>query len=154
MLENVVQFEGMNYKNEVLEFIAEEARGVPRNALVWLKKVADDETWTLEVAKEIIGSALDGDDPKIVEISKALLKGSFKNACAVYDKIKNKNQAESVRLGITSYFVGCLKRAKSYTDADRFSIALDILTQPIYEQGKPGDYKLYNYLYKVARLKN
>jgi len=152
MLENVAQFEGMAYKDEVLEYIAKEARGVPRNALVWLKKVSDDETWTLAAAKEIAGLALDGEDPKIIEISKALLRGSFKNASAIYDKIKNKSQAESVRLGAVSYLVGCLKRAKSYPEADKFSAALDVLTQPIYEQGKPGDWKFYHMMYKTARL--
>jgi hypothetical protein len=143
----------MNYNPDVLRFLSEESRGVPRNALVWLKQVEDDGGWTLEAAKQISGITMDADDPQIVEISKALLKGSFKDAVNIYDKIKNKNQAESVRLAITSYFVGCLKRARSYGDADRFSASLDILTQPIYEQGKPGDYRLYNYLYKVARLK-
>ena len=152
MLENVAQFEGMDYKNEILEYIAKEVRGVPRTALMWLKQVSDEGTWKIEVVKEIIGSALDGEDPKIIEISKALLKGSFKNAVKVYDQIKNKNQAESVRLGVVSYLVGCLKRAKSYQDADKFSTALDVITQPIYEQGKPGDWKLYHLLYKTARI--
>lgn len=152
MLENVAQFEGMVYDNVVLETIAKEARGVPRNALVWLKQVSDEGSWTVEALKEIVGITMGADDPKIVEISKALIKGSFKNAYLTYDKIKNKNQAESVRIGITSYLVGCLKRAGNYGSADKFSEALDIITQPIYEQGRPGDYKLYNYLYKVARV--
>jgi len=152
MLENVAQFEGMDYQNEQLEYIAKEARGVPRSALMWLKQAADEGTWTPEAVKEIIGITLDGDDPNIIEISKALLKGSFKNATKVYDKIKNKHQAESVRLGAVSYLVGCLKRAKSYPEADKFSAALDVLTQPIYEQGKPGDWKFYHMMYKASRL--
>jgi len=151
MLENVAQFEGMEYKNEVLEYTAKEARGVPRNALVWLKKIADEGTWELDVAKEITGTLLDGDNPNIIEISKALLRGSFKNATKIYDKIKNKNQAESVRLATVSYLVGCLKRAKSYPEADKFSSALDVLTQPIYEQGKPGDWKFYHMMYKASK---
>jgi DNA polymerase-3 subunit gamma/tau len=152
MLENVAQFEGMEYKNDVLGYIAKEARGVPRNALVWLKQVSDEGSWTIEVAREITGSTLGEDDPNIIEISKALIKGSFKNATTVYDKVKKKSQAESVRLGVVSYLVGCLKRAKSYSEADKFSAALDVLTQPIYEQGKPGDWKFYHMMYKTARL--
>jgi len=152
MLINVAEFEGADYSSEVISHIAEECRGVPRTALMWLKQAGDEGTWTIEAIKEIIGSALDGDDPRIIEISKALLKGSFKNACTIYDKIKNKSQAEGVRLAIVSYLVGCLKRAKNYPDADRFSTALDTLMQPIYEQGKPGDWKLYHILYKTARV--
>jgi DNA polymerase-3 subunit gamma/tau len=152
MLENVSQFEGMEYNTDVLSYIAEESRGVPRNALVWLGQIEHEGTWTKETAQQIVGVMLDATDPKIVEISKALIQGSFKRAYPIYDKIKRKNQAESVRLAITSYLVGCLKRSNSYTDADKFSNALDIITQPIYEQGKPGDYRLYNYLYKVANI--
>jgi len=152
MLQNVAEFEAMKFDPTVLSYLAEESRGVPRNALVWLKQVEDEGSWTLEAAKEIVGITMDADDPKIVEISKALLKGSFKDACQIYDKVKNKNQAESVRLGIMSYLVGCLKRARNYSDADKFSEVLDIIGSPIYEQGKPGDYRLYNYLYKIARV--
>lgn len=152
MLSNVAEFEGMDYSAEVIGYIAEECRGVPRSALMWLKQASDEGSWSLPAIKEITGITMDGDDPKIIEISKAILKGSFKNACAIYDKIKNKNQAESVRLAMVSYLTGCLKRAKSYQNADRFSAILDILMQPIYEQGKPGDWKLYHLLYKTARV--
>jgi DNA polymerase III subunit gamma/tau len=152
MLQNVAEFEGMSYTPEVLKFLADESRGVPRNALVWLKQASDEGTWTVDAAKEIAGIMMGADDPKIIEISRALIKGLFQPAAKAYDTIKNKSQAESVRLGVTSYFVGCLRRAESYGEADKFSEVLDILTVPIYEQGKPGDYRLYNYLYKVARL--
>jgi len=150
MLKNVAEFEAMDYKPEVLDYIAEESRGVPRNALVWLKQTNDEGSWLIDSVKEIVGISLGADDPKIIEISKALLKGSFKSAVNIYDKIKNKNQAESVRIGITSYMVGCLKRAKNFPEGKRFSTILDIITQPIYEQGRLGDYKLYNYLFKVT----
>lgn len=151
MLQNVAEFEAMEYKAEVLEYIAREARGVPRNALVFLKQVNDEGSWTVEAAKEFIGILLDEDDPKVIEISRALMKGNFNEAFKIYDKMKNKNQAESVRIGIAAYLAGCLKRSATYKDADKFSEALNIVTNPIYEQGKPGDYKLYNYLYKICK---
>ncbi len=150
LLKNVAEFEAMEYNLEVLDYIAEESRGVPRNALVWLKQTNDEGSWLIDSVKEIVGISLGADDPKIIEISKALLKGSFKSAVSIYDKIKNKNQAESVRIGITSYIVGCLKRAKTFPEGKKFSTILDIITQPIYEQGLLGDYKLYNYLFKVT----
>lgn len=152
LLRNVAEFEAMEYQPEVLVYIAEEARGVPRTALVYLKQVNDEGSWTIEAAKELTGILMDEDDPKAVEISKALLKGSFKEAFKVYDKIKNKTQAESVRIGISAYLAGCLKRSRSYKDADKFSDALSAISAPIYEQGKPGDYKLYNYLYMVSKI--
>jgi len=151
MLKNVAEFEAMNYSLEVLNYIAEESRGVPRDALVYLKQVNDEGSWALESVKEIVGLALDEESPQIVEISKALLKCDFNAAVKLYDKIKKKTQAESVRIGIAAYLVGCLKRARGNNNADKFSRALDVVTVPIYEQGRPGDYKLYNYLYKISK---
>jgi DNA polymerase-3 subunit gamma/tau len=150
LLKNVAEFEAMDYKPEIIDYIAEESRGVPRNALVWLKQANDEGSWIIGAVKDIVGISLDADDPKIIEISKELLKGRFKVAVSIYDKIKSKNQAESVRIGITSYMVGCLKRAKNFPEGKKFSTILDIITPPIYEQGRVGDYKLYNYLFKVT----
>jgi DNA polymerase-3 subunit gamma/tau len=152
MLLNVAEFEAMEYNPGVLSFISEEARGVPRNALVWLKQAADEGSWTIEAVKGIIDIALDADDPQIIEISKNLIKGNFKPAWQLYDKVKKKAGAESVRIGIMSYFVGCLKRATTYLEGNRFSEIVDILSNPIYEKGMPGDYKLINYLFKVTRV--
>jgi DNA polymerase-3 subunit gamma/tau len=152
MLRNVAEFEAMSYNPEVLDYIAGESRGVPRNALVWLKQVADEGSWSVAAAKDIIGVMLDDTDPQVIEISKALLKGSFKNAYQIYDKLKSKNQAESVRIGISAYMAGCLKRCQNYTDGGRFSRILDVLYNPIYETGRPGDYKLYNCLFKITKI--
>ena len=153
MLENVAQFDGMDYKDEILRYIAEEARGVPRDALVWLKQISDEGSWAIETVKEITDTILGNDDPQIIEISRSIMKGSFKNASQVYDKIKNKSQAESVRIGIVLYLTSCLKRARNYGDADRFSAALDVMSATsIYEQGKVGDARLCHLLYKTSRV--
>lgn len=152
LLQNVAEFEGMLFNQEVLNLIAEESRGVPRNALVWLKDISDEGSWTFEAAKTVIDVNLGADDPQIVEISRALMTGSFTKAYKLYDKIKNKTQAESVRIGIMSWMTGCLKRSKSYNDADKFSKIIDVLSPPIFEKGRPGDYKLYNCLFKITKL--
>lgn len=152
LLQNVVEFEAMEFDPEVLEFVAKEARGVPRNALVWLKQINDEGSWSVEAAKVIIDVAFGADDPQIIEISRQLIKGNFKQAYQIYDTIKKKAQAESVRIGIMSYFVGCLKRSKTYPEGIKFSEVLDMLSNPIYEKGPAGDYKLYNYLFKVTRI--
>lgn len=152
LLQNVAEFEGMLPNPEILSLIAEETRGVPRNALVWLKQVSDEGSWTIEAAKSIIDIALDASDPQIIEISRAAIKGNLTDAYKLYDKVKKKTQAESVRIGIMAYMAGCLKRSRSYSDGDKFSKILDILSTPIYERGKPGDYKVYNYLFKITKI--
>lgn len=154
MLQDVALMEAMPAdKTDVLKYVSEECRGVPRTALVWLKQIADEGSWTLEAAKEITGILFDEDDANVVDISKAILKGSFKEALAALEIVKNKAQAESIRIGITAYIVGCLKRSTSYGDGLMFSRMLDILTVPIYEQGKPGYYRLYNYIFKAICIK-
>jgi DNA polymerase-3 subunit gamma/tau len=152
LLMNVAEFEGMAYTNEVINYIAEDAKGVPRVALNRLEQVNDEGSWSLDVAKEIILSCSDTDDPNVIEIAKAIVKGSFKSAFKIYDEVKDNKQPESIRITIMSYLVGCLKRAKDYSSGDKFSAAIDVISQPIYESGKAGDYKLYNYLYKAAKI--
>lgn len=152
LLQNVAEFEAIPYDPAIMTFIAKESRGVPRNALVWLKQAADEGSWTLEAAKDIVDVSLDAADPQIIEISKTLIRGNFTPAWKLYDTIKKKAQAEKVRIGVMSYFVGCLKRAKTYPEGVKFSQIIDILSGPIYEKGAAGDYKLINYLFKVTKV--
>jgi len=49
-----------------------------------------------------------------------------------------------------AYIIGCLKRSKNFSEGKKFSDILDILSSPIFEQGKLGDYKLYNYFFKIV----
>ena len=46
-----------------------------------------------------------------------------------------------------------LKRSKT-DNARILSKVLDVLTEPIYEQGKPGEYRWYNYMFKVTDIIN
>jgi DNA polymerase III subunit gamma/tau len=154
ILRNVAEFEGMNYDPEVLNFIAEEAKGVPRSALNYLQDVDSEGSWSLDVVKKIVVSDLLEDDPQIIELSKAVIGCQWKRAVSLFDKLKRTNQAEGIRIGVASYFVGCLKRAESYGKGRKFSAALDILNEPIYEYGKPGEYKMYNYIFKVIDIMN
>jgi DNA polymerase III subunit gamma/tau len=153
ILVNVAEFEGMPFNPEVLQYIVEEVKGVPRDALAWLKMVNDEGSWTLETAKEITGVPLDENSPQIIEISRALLKGEFKTASKIYSELKN-IQAESVRIAIAGYFVGCLRRARYNEEAVKFSKVLDIMTVPIYQTGKLGDHIMYNNMFKAARIVN
>jgi len=88
-------------------------------------------------------------DPQLIELFKVLNKGSFKEAIDIFDMIKTL-PIESIRIGITGLFVGCLKRSKKIGDGHKFSKILDILTVPIYEQGKVAEHKWYNYMFKVT----
>ena len=149
LLKNVCEFEGFQYNSDVLDMIAEESKGVPRNALVWLSQVALEGSWLLTAAKEICNVIVGDDDPNIIGLCRALNKGSFKESVVIFDKIKTV-PIESLRIVVTSYFVSCLKRAKIVKEARKFSGVLDILTVPIYEQGKSASHRWYNYMFKVT----
>jgi DNA polymerase-3 subunit gamma/tau len=151
LLQNVCEFEGFQFNPEILDLIAEEANGVPGNALVWLSQIAAEDSWTISVAKEVCKAGIDETDPQVIELFRALNKGSFKEAIDIFGTIKTM-PVESMRIGITGLFVGCLKRSKKMGDGHKFSKVLDVLTTPIYEQGKLAEHKWYNYMFKVTDI--
>lgn len=148
LLENVAQFEGMEYNKEVLRYIADESQGVPRRSLVWLKGVNDAAAWTLDTAKEVTGVMVDENSAEVIELCRALNNNKWKDAVQIYGKLK-KIPPESVRLAIEGYFTSCLRRAGTYGSGRKFSAVLDAISQPIYQTGKTADNRMYNYMFKV-----
>jgi hypothetical protein len=147
----VCEFEGFQFNPEVLDVISEASAGATGNALVWLSQIATEGSWDLSVAKEICKLGTDEADPQVIEVFKALNKGSFKEAVEIFSSIKT-TQVESVRIGVSGLFVGCLKRAKTVLVARKYSKVLDVITVPIYEQGKLAEHKWYNYMFKVSDI--
>jgi len=149
---NVCDFEGIAYKKPVIEYITEKAEGIPRDALGWLKMIEDESSWDLDIAKElIVGTILDENNPQVIELSRALIKSEWSKTLTLFTKLKKtKNfNIESARLAISGYFAGCLRREKNLAKAQKFSKILDVLTVPIYDQGKNAENRFYNYLFKV-----
>jgi len=151
LLLNVCEYEGFEYNTGVLSIIAEESKGVPRNALVWLNQIATEGSWSLEVAKEICDVMAEEDDPQIKELCRALNQGKFKEAMVVFEKIKTMS-IESIRIPISFYFLACLKNSRKVGDAKKYSQILDIITQPVYEQGKAAIPKWYNMMFKITDI--
>ena len=149
LLLNICEFEGVNHNVDVLDFIAKESSGVPRNAIVWLNQIIIENSWTISVAKEICGVLVEENDPKIIDLCRSLNEGSFKKAVTCFAGMRNIN-IESLRIPITGYFVSCLKRSKKVVEARKYSAILDILTIPIYEVGKLAEHKWYNYMFKIT----
>jgi DNA polymerase III gamma/tau subunit len=150
LLKNVADFEGIQHDEKILLYLAEEAKGVPRDCLPWLKQCQDEGSWTLEVAKEITGVLLDEENPQVIELCKTLLTADWKRAVEMYPKIGM--PAENVRMAVAGWFVWQMKRARNLGDAKKYSDILDIITTPIYEPGKLGDHKMYNYMFKIVYL--
>lgn len=150
LLKNVCEFEGFQYIKEILDVIVEEAKGVPRLALMWLNQVATEGSWKKDIAREICGGGAEEDDPQIFKLSQALNKAEFKNAVTLFGKLNV--PVETVRIVVSRYFVSCLKRSKTVRDMTKFSEILDVLLVPIYEHGKQAEYKWYNYMAKVVDI--
>lgn len=151
LLKNVSEFEGFEYKKDVLEYLAKESAGVPRQGLVWLKQVEDEQSWALQAAKQITGVFLDESDAQIIELSKALIRREWATSISLYGKL-DKLPAETIRVAVAGFFVGCLKRSRKIPDARKYSRILDFFTVPIYETGKAGVHKFHNYMFKTIDI--
>lgn len=153
LLQNVCEFEGFQFNTDVLDLIAEESRGVPRNALVWLNQTALEGSWLISAAKEICEVAADVEDPQVYELCKLLNKGSFKDTVKIFESIKT-IPIENLRIPIAGYFVACLKRSRKVGDARKYSNILDLVETPIYEQGKQALPKWINIMFKITDIIN
>jgi DNA polymerase-3 subunit gamma/tau len=152
ILINICEFEGASYDIDVLNYVVDISKGVPRNAIKYLKQVFDEKSWNLvEVKKLLHDHILDEDSADLLELSNTILKGSFRGAVKLLPKFKN-IPAESVRVALAGMVTYRLQRARGFDDGDKYSNILDFLTVPIYVTGKPAQHILVNYLYKIARI--
>lgn len=152
ILTNILEFEGEDYNKEVLDIIIEETKGVPRNAIVALDGVMAEGSWSLEAVKIILGSIIDEDDPQIIELSRALVFGKWKESCVIYDKLKKTISTEGIRIAINGYLVACLKKSAKFTEARKFSTMIDYASVPIYHTGKQADHLFYNLMFKIVDI--
>ncbi|MBV5347128.1 AAA family ATPase [bacterium] len=152
MLENVCQFEGANYNKEVLDYITEVVKGVPRKALNSLGKILTEGSWQMSNVRELLEDILvDDNDTEIINLCKSLLAKDFGLSCALFEVLAKKYPVESIRISVCGYFVGCLKRSKGKGGLS-LSNAITQLTTPIYLTGKPAEYIFYNIMFKVVTL--
>lgn len=151
-LTNICDFEGIAHKHEVLSYVVEIAKGVPRDAIKYLKQVFDEQSWDLSTIKLMFsGYLIDEDDVNIMEIGKILQTGSFKPAIKLLNKLNNIPE-EGIRIALAGFFTNKLKWSRSFTEGDKCSAVLDVITVPIYMTGKPAHHVLVNYFYKIVRI--
>lgn len=152
MLVNICEFEGESFDRSILKYIAESAKGTPRRAIGFLKKVVDEGSWEKEKVQELLQNILlDEDNPNIMEIGKAIMNGSFKDCLKIMKKLKNMPE-ESIRIATAGFFTNKLSWAKSYEQADQYSAILDFMTVPILMTGKPAYHILVNNFYKASKI--
>jgi len=135
LLVQVSQFEGFVYKDEVLKYVAEEVNGVPRAALSALQQIASEGSWTKENASLIINSGVDADNVEVYEFSKMLIKNGWVDIKTAFDKIKSL-PAETIRIAVVGFLVGCVKNARDYDQAERYAKMAETMSY-IYYGPKP-----------------
>ena len=153
LLRNICEFEGSSYTEEGLDIIAEESAGVPRDAIMWLNQVIVEGSWETKIVKEICSILIEEDAPEVIQLSRLLNKGTFKEALDLYSTIGTIS-IETMRIIVSGFFVSCLKNSKKIGDAKKYSAILDVITQPIYEQGRLAEHKWINYMFKITDLIN
>jgi len=151
LLKMVCEFEGFAYAPEILQFIAEESNGVPRASLSFLQMVASEGSWTKEAASLVVNAGVSIDHVEVFDFCKYLISHhKFKDCMIKYNKLKN-IPAESIRISICGYLVGCLKNSKSVNEAMKFSRSVDLFSTPVYGNPKP-EHVLINNLFKVTQI--
>jgi len=152
-LENVCQFEGVDYNKPVLDFIAEVTDGIPRRALGDLNMVISEGSWDLNTIQSFVSAGKDDlDIPEVIQLSRYMFKGKYKESITCFGKLIKKYPVETIRINVAGYFTGCLKKSYTLSSAHKISKALDVLLVPIYIQGKQANYNFYNYIFKVVTL--
>jgi len=150
LLEEVAQFEGFEYKSNILKRIATEADGVPRAALSFLQQVALEGTWSEEAVNAITNTANEEEYAIGIDLVKTLLYKGFKEAMVIYSKLNNV-QLETVRMIVCGYLVGSLKKSKNINEAVKFSKAIELFEEPYFNNPKP-EHKFINSLFKAALI--
>lgn len=149
LIQNVLEFEGEDFNKEVLDYIIQETKGVPRDALTALNNIISEGTWTIDSAKNILGDIVCLDEKGVFDLCRTLLSCKWSDSISIFEELSKNMPVETIRIMVSGYFVGCLKKSKKIADGKLFSSILDILSDPIYQTGKPGEYIFYNNMFKI-----
>jgi DNA polymerase-3 subunit gamma/tau len=157
LMDLVCQQEAAIPHQEVLSYVAGEATGVPRKALMWLQQIIMEGSWDLKAAQEIVGVITEDTVPELIELNRSLIRikreqWPWNELVKMLTDISKKVPVESVRMSLLGYFGGCLRRAKNSAEAKKFSLIVNVLSPPIFDAGNPGDVKLLNCVFKIVDI--
>jgi DNA polymerase-3 subunit gamma/tau len=143
LLIKVCEAERFDTSDDVLEAIAEESSGSPRQALVYLEACLACQT--VADAREIMRSA--GQSKELRDLVKWLMEGKAHTWAEAIKYLKSfeNQEIESIRIGINAYLSAVLLSAKSDKAAKNILGILECFREPYY----PAD-KLSPLLYSVG----
>ena len=128
LLLKVVEAEGLDTPDEVLDVVVKEAGGSPRQGLVYLAMVQDcgSRKEAADLLKSSAGSK------EVIDLCRLLVGGrnvTWPNVVKILNDIKDMNP-ESIRLTMVNYLASCILRSKSEKEAVRLLSILDNFAQP------------------------
>lgn len=134
LLVKVADVEKLEIDDEVIEAIAENCNGSPRQALVFLEACLGCKT--IGEAREIMRSA--GQSREVVDLARWLLAGKAHTWAEAqkYLKALDGQEAESVRIVLCNYFAAVLLNTKSDKTALNILTLLDAFKNPYYSPDK------------------
>lgn len=123
LLVRVCDAEKLETSDEVLEAVAENAQGSPRQALVYLEACASVETAT--EARRVMRTAAQAKEP--VDLARLLIarRGASWGAALKLIQAMGDFEPESCRIVIVNYIAGALARSKSENEAKNLLRVLD-----------------------------
>lgn len=149
LIEQVAQFEGMNYNKEILSYISENCDGAPRTSLGILQQVNNEGSWSMQAATTICDVGIDIDVTQVFDFCKILIRGNWKDTLSEFKGIKQ-IPAESIRIAIMGYLTGCLRNARNMPQALMFSKCIDIISTPYYSP--KAEHILFNSIFKISLI--
>lgn len=131
---DVADKESFTISDEVLDFITEESRGSPRQALNYLAVCQDEQN--VDDAKELISVSIEGDAS---QLAKKLVTGKHGGWYDLKEEARkavaeNGNRAEAVRTGLINYMGKALLNTKSEEKAAGILNVMEPFTEPYHQQ--------------------
>lgn len=134
LLCRVIDAEKLNINEEIIEIIAEESTGSPRQALVYLEACAGVRN--ASEAREIIKTA--GFQKEIVDLARWLVSGQKRTWAEAMRLIKGLEgqEAETIRIVLQNYFAAVLLNTKKETSAIPILGLIEAFSRPYIQSDK------------------
>jgi len=153
LLEQVAQFDGMNYNKEILKKITEECEGTPRIALSFLQQINAEGTWSDEAVGFILSTGVEIDQQEVIEMCRMLIgKKQWQPIQDIFLKLVKKIPPETIRIASNGFLSGCFKRAKDLEQAKIYAKCVEIISQLYY--GPKPEHVLLVRLFRCYHLLN
>lgn len=126
LLDDVIQAEGLDTPDQVVDLIVDAAMGSPRQALTMLATV-NGVTDLQDVAQLLAGTF---EEPEVIDFCRALIGGAPWGELMVMVKVIGADNAEGIRIVVSRYLASCAMGAKNERAARPIIHMMDCFSVP------------------------